>query len=336
MKRNSFIASVQKITRFVRNWSFARETKVARGKTYLYNTPQTKRSQNWFEIYQKAKRWAYLRPLYSSFWKSKEKLTILGGFIGAFLIVGSIYIFFYSSYFEVSPNRLIIERTDEYSDINIAYRAIEPLYGQSIWGVDKKEVTSLISALQKNVTNIELERVYPNTLRIIMESSPLLYAVKFPWVGRAYELSENGTLIPNRSGISRLPKLTLYSPELQESPFLDFRSVADTPTMARIQSITAILKSDFGIEAVKELIYYAVENELHVSLKNGNRLLFVLDSTLNTQLLGVKFTGENTPGLLTGSWVIYIDARSIGKIFICRDPVACPQNILKIYGNPLF
>jgi hypothetical protein len=250
--------------------------------------------------------------------------------------VSSLYIFFYSNYFQISPNRLIIERLDEYSDINIAYRAVEPIYGKSIWSVDAAEVTALISTLQKNVTHIELDHIYPNTLRIVMESSPLLYSVKFPGVGRSYELSENGTLIPNRSGVSRLPKLILYSPELQESPFLDFRSVADTQTMTRIQSVTQILKSDFKIDTIKELIYYGVENELHVILKTGHRLIFVLDSTLNTQLLGLKFAGENTKDLFTGSGTVYTDARSIGKLFICRDLVLCPKNILKLYGNPLF
>jgi hypothetical protein len=250
--------------------------------------------------------------------------------------VSSLYIFFYSNYFQISPNRLIIERLDEYSDINIAYRAVEPIYGRSIWSIDAAEVTALISALQKNVTHIELDHIYPNTLRIVMESSPLLYSVKFPGVGRSYELSENGTLIPNRSGVSRLPKLILYSPELQESPFLDFRSVADTQTMTRIQSVPQILKSDFKIDTIKELIYYGVENELHVILKTGHRLIFVLDSTLNTQLLGLKFAGENTKDLFTGSGTVYTDARSVGKLFICRDLVLCPKNILKLYGNPLF
>ena len=144
---------------------------------------------------------------------------------------------------------------------------------------------SLINALQKNVTHVELDHIYPNTLRIVMESSPLLYSVKFPGAGRSYELSENGTLIPNRSGVSKLPKLILYSPELQESPFLDFKSIADSQTMTRIQFVTQILKSDFKIDAAKELIFYAVENELHVILKSGHRLMFMLDSTLSTQLL---------------------------------------------------
>lgn len=56
MKRNSLVAWIQKISRFTRNWSFARETKVARGKKFLYSTPKASRRQAWFEIYQKAKR----------------------------------------------------------------------------------------------------------------------------------------------------------------------------------------------------------------------------------------------------------------------------------------
>jgi hypothetical protein len=42
--------------------------------------------------------------------------------VGAFLIFASIYIFLFSSYFSIQ--KIYIERTDELSNINIAYKAI--------------------------------------------------------------------------------------------------------------------------------------------------------------------------------------------------------------------
>jgi hypothetical protein len=51
---------------------------------------------------------------------------------------------FASPYFEISPNRVIIERSDMYSDVNIAYKAIEPIYGSSLWTLDNQEIKNLI------------------------------------------------------------------------------------------------------------------------------------------------------------------------------------------------
>jgi hypothetical protein len=54
------------------------------------------------------------------------------------------YILIASPYFQISPNRMIIERDDMYSDVNIAYKAVEPLYTHSLWTVDKTEIRDLI------------------------------------------------------------------------------------------------------------------------------------------------------------------------------------------------
>jgi hypothetical protein len=201
------------------------------------------------------------------------------------LIVTTLSIVFYSSYFKISPNRLIIERIDDYSDINIAYRAIEPLYGRSLWSTSTAEVQELITHLQKNITHVTLERIYPNSIRILLESSPLVYSVIFPGTNKNYELSKNGILIPNKGAVSRLPRLQIYSPELFESSFLDYKQAVDINTMNAINSILAILKSDFKVSEVGSLLLYSVENELHVLMQNKNRLIFVLDSTLDKQLL---------------------------------------------------
>ena len=51
------------------------------------------------------------------------------------------------------------------------------------------------------------------------------------------------------------------------------------------------------------------------------------------QLLGLKFAREKEANFLTASGTVYIDARSVGKIFTCKDANLCPRNLVKIYGT---
>jgi hypothetical protein len=106
--------------------------------------------------------------------------------------------------------------------------------------------------------------------------------------------------------------------------------------MKKIRDIHAIFWSDFKGATVTSLIYYAVENELHLLLENGTRIMLVLDSSIEKQLLSLKLTAEQTPWLLTSPDYTYIDSRIVGKTFICKDPDICKRNLLKIYGNPVY
>jgi hypothetical protein len=52
----------------------------------------------------------------------------------------TIYIVFISPYFRISPSKVIIERLDTITDINIAYKSIENVYSSSIFLIDKNEI----------------------------------------------------------------------------------------------------------------------------------------------------------------------------------------------------
>ncbi len=87
---------------------------------------------------------------------------------------------------------------------------------------------------------MDVTRLPPNSLKIIIKSSPPVYAVDFPGVGRHYIISENGVLIPNRTKESNLPRLQIYSNELLESSFLDYKEGVAPRTMKKIRDIHAI------------------------------------------------------------------------------------------------
>ena len=317
------------------NRKFSKTVEVERSKRFLYQTEKTDVT-GWMQIYQKARRGAYFRPIYSTYTKNRKHFQISFTLLGVFLIGAFFYIITLSPYFQISPNRVIIERADAYSDINIAYKAIEPIYGDSLWLISTKQISELIQWLEKNIEQVDVTRLPPNSLKIIIKSSPPVYAVDFPGVGRHYIISENGVLIPNRTKESNLPRLQIYSNELLESSFLDYKEGVAPRTMKKIRDIHAIFWSDFKGATVTSLIYYAVENELHLLLENGTRIMLVLDSSIEKQLLSLKLTAEQTPWLLTSPDYTYIDSRIVGKTFICKDPDICKRNLLKIYGNPVY
>ncbi len=244
MSRSKFGSFFTRIFRQVRNIRFARESKIERSKKYLYSgsTPQ---KQSWFEIYQKAKRGAYFRPFYTSYTRVKTRFGLALGLIGVFLIGASGYIFAYSPYFLISPNRVFITALDDTSDINIASRSIEPIYGTSLWQVSRSEVTALITKLQKNIDEVQVDHVYPNTLNILIKSAPLTYTASIPGLTtKSYNLTSNGILIPLRAGDKKLPRLKIVNPDILDSTFLDFKEVISASTMRRIKDISDILAAD--------------------------------------------------------------------------------------------
>ncbi|MDD2745333.1 MAG: hypothetical protein PHU93_02235 [Candidatus Gracilibacteria bacterium] len=325
------MAKIQKLIGYFQNRSFSKNLKAERTKKYLYQSETP--NHGWIHFYNKARRGAYFRPMYSTYTKNKISFKLSFGFIGITLISSCLYIVIASPYFQIAPSRVIIERSDMYSDVNIAYKAIEPLYTQSLWTLDHTEVQNLIQGLEKNIEKVEVTHLLPNSLKIIITSSPPKYSVDFPGAGRSYLLSANGILIPNRNKESQFPRLQIYSTELLESSFLDYKEAINPNSIGKIHDISKVFSVDFSTAVITSEVYYSTENELHILLENGIRIMFVLDNSLEKQLLSLKLAIEQTPGLLTSPDVTYVDSRIVGKIFVCKPADICKRNLIKIYGN---
>jgi cell division septal protein FtsQ len=318
--------------RKIANRKFRETAAKERSQRYLFENNR-KSTPSFFEIYQKAKRGAYFRPFYSAFEKNHNQFRIAFGIIGAMLVLLTVYITLLSPYFRISPNRVIIERTDEFSDINIAYKAIEDVYGKSLWFTSAAEVGHAIRSLEKNIGNVDVQRLYPNGLKVVIESYPPVFTVHFRSLGRDFLLSENGILIPDRTKRDDLPSMNVYSAELLESSFLDYKEAISMAKMKRILALVNAFKEQFPKVSLVSLSYYKTENEIHLFLENGTRIIFLLDDTLDKGFQALRITESNTPGLLTGWEYLYIDTRIIGKIFTCKDKNLCTKNLEKIYGN---
>jgi len=69
---------------------------------------------------------------------------------------------------------------DSITDINIAYKSIEDVYGMPIFSVETDKVLSELTSLQKNIKHANVSRLFPNGLKIIIESYKPQFFVRFP------------------------------------------------------------------------------------------------------------------------------------------------------------
>ena len=164
-----------------------------------------------------------------SFFASKiqsesSRIRLAFSAVGLLLVSLSLYILVFSGYFNISASHVIIERKDAGSDINIAYKSIEDFYGKSIFLVSGNAVKSVIQELQKNIDTVEVSRLYPNGLKIIIASHPNEFITYIKGMDRYYSVTSNGVLIYEQSGkASEFPVLDIVDPELVESNFLDYK-----------------------------------------------------------------------------------------------------------------
>ncbi|HRI36719.1 MAG TPA: FtsQ-type POTRA domain-containing protein [bacterium] len=102
--------------------------------------------------------------------------------IGILLLASSVYLAGFSSYFRIAASRVVVERTDTLSDVNIAYKSLENAgtYGASIFTVNEDRIRSEITSLQPNVERVEVDRLYPQGLKIILSSSEPIFSTILP------------------------------------------------------------------------------------------------------------------------------------------------------------
>ncbi len=273
------------------NRKFRKNAEKERSQKFLFENTKKPRA-SFFEMYQKARRGAYFRPFYSAFEKNANEFRVAFSVIGVLLIFLTVYITLLSPYFRISPNRVIIEpaQGDDFSDINIAYKAIEDIYGKSLWFTTTSEITNAIQSLEKNIGKVDVQRLYPNGLKIVIESYPPVFTVHFRGLDRKFLLSQNGILIPVHIKRDDLPPMNIYSTDLIESAFLDYKEAISALRMKRIIGLTNAFKEQFPKVTITSLSYYKTENEIHFFLENGTRIIFLLDDTLDKELQALKIT----------------------------------------------
>lgn len=288
--------------------------------------------------------------IWENFYRIKKKVlhSYLAAYVWIVLLVLSGYIIFFSPYFKISPSHVLLEARNDGIDIGLAYRTIEGIYGTSLFLLEEEYIALLLKGSLKNLAHITIDKLYPNGLKILMTSSPIIYNTQIHGYDRLWKMSDNWVLLPITSeapDTSEMKQLEIISEELKAEVFFDYKQVIDDERMLLINKIIEIFESEWKDISIVKVRYFARENELHITLKNETHILLTLESESNSQNYADRIEAIKNQLLWLDTyithnkdrimeWLIfYIDARIIKKIFFCTQDEICKDNLIKIYGE---
>jgi hypothetical protein len=284
--------------RYFERKNFRDRVREEKTKKYLVAQTSAKKSAVLFETGGRGGKFRFASTVYAKIREESDAIRMVSISVAGVLLVLSGYLVFGSTYFRISPAKVVIERLDAGSDVNIAYKSIEEFYGAPIFSIDSSAVSSAIIAMQKNIREARVSRLYPNGLKIIISSWPPEFVTYFPALERYYGVTGNGILIYARNRNPELPEIAIVDPDLVETGFLDYREgIAEEPMVRMIALRDAIKEVLPGI-VVSKYAYFRLEQEVHVSLDSGTRLIFSLDGTDRRQLSTLVFWNSQEGGIL--------------------------------------
>lgn len=304
------------IARYFKHRAYRKKVLSEKSRQYLFRASEKKPS--FFSLYFSKKKTLQFA---NTFLHASEKYRYPFFSIGAFLLLACTYILFISPYFRIAPSKVLIERTDTITDINIAYKSIENIYGQSIFFMNEGDVANMLVSLQKNIKTIDISRLYPNGLKIILQSYQPQFVTAFAGSEKKYILTSNGVLIYDKNPSKKLFPIDIVDPTFVEIGFFDYKEGITEQYMQRIVTARDTFFDRFTGVNISRLTYFKVERELHISLESGVRIILELTEPedITRQLAALRFYVDQHKDVLNLGEVAYIDIRNIGKIFICNE-----------------
>lgn len=279
----------QRIARYWKNRKFRKETALEKKKRYLFDEKNSHRQHpSFFTIFREKKRFYYFNTVINILDQNKDRFRLSFILIGTFLIISSSYILFFSPYFRISPSRVIIERLDSITDINIAYKSIEDIYNTSIFSIDTDMVLGKLTGLQKNIKHVEVSKLFPNGLKIIIESYKPQFFVRFPNSEKSYILTSNGILIYQKANDTSLYFLDLIDSSFAEMSFIDYKEGIQEEFMPFILKARDFFKNTFPAVNIAKFAYFKSEREVHIALESGLVALFRTADDIENQILSLK------------------------------------------------
>lgn len=325
--------TVQKISRYWNNRTFRKEVLSEKKKLYLLDTGKKSSWRlSFFTFFSGKKRFHYFSTVFSVFERNKDRFRLPFLLMGLFLCISSIYILFFSPYFRISPSRVIIERLDTITDINIAYKSIEDIYGASIFLVNTDDIREKLVSLQKNIKQTQISRLFPNGLKVIIESYKPQFFVRLGKNEKTYIITSNGILIYQKMNDATLFDLELVDQQLSEAGFIDYKEGIKEKIMRVILASRDLFKKIFPVINIAKFTYFQSEREIHIALESGTNILLRAENDIEQQLLSLKVYNDTYKDIINSGNISYIDMRVPGKVFTCQDKELCKKNLSRIYG----
>lgn len=291
--------SFQKIVRYWKNRKFRKKVVLEKKMRYLFDAQEkTESVPSLFTLFREKKRFYYFNTLTNIIEANRYRFRLSFIFIGTFLIAASIYVLGFSPYFRISPSMVIIERIDSISNINIAYRSIDDIYSSSIFSIDTDSIRDKLIALQKNIKDVTISRLFPNGLKIIIESYKPQFFVRFPYLDKTYVLTSNGILISQKANDANLSTLDLVDASFSEMSFIDYKEGVSSQYMPFILRSRDFFKTVFPSVNISKFTYFKAEREIHIALESGLIILMRVANDVDNQIASLKIYNENNKDII--------------------------------------
>ena len=225
-----------------------------------------------------------------------------------------------------------ISKNDDITNINIAYNSIDDIRWKHIFLIDEKIIFNKIITYQQNIKDIDINIILPNKLKILIESYKWLFYTNIN--NKNYLVTENWALVPLKNSINNweINELIIKT-NLSNNFYLDYKKIFDEKQINKIYTSVIKLKNNLLNIWIKKIIYYEIEQELHIKLKNNVLLIYSLDENTYNQIEKTVIFNKEFKNI-NWSDLIYIDFRIKNKVFYCNkdEEKNCNNNIKRIYN----
>lgn len=310
--------NIKKIKNKIYNFLNKKEKKSSNSKLILNNierTPFTKKRRSFVIKNDQIEK-------LKIFWNNVAHYYL---FILLILLASTLFVVFWPL-FKIKFIEII--KKDNITNMDISYKSVEDYRWASIWTTDKKEILKNLQNYQQNISDIKLDIVLPNTLKIIINSYKWVFNTTINW--KTYIITENWALIP--ASYSTDLKELIVKNDLNKSKFLDYKQVLEWEYIKKIYWTKEFMKENFINIKIEKLIYYEIEREIHVVTDKNTTIIFDLDSDIKKQIEKLAIFHKEQMDI-TKNPIIYIDLRINNKIFYCteEEKYQCDINLKSIY-----
>ena len=310
---------------------------------YLQRTPKRKNSLD----IKKRRKITLNNKIFSKFKRRKNQLSLNFNILNklkflwnnafnyyiviCLLIIVSILFIIFWPIFKIKIVNII--KKDDITNINIAYNSIESFRWKHILFIDKSEIIKKLTTYQQNIKNININIILPYTLKILVESYKWVFYTTLN--NKNYLITENWTLIALKNDIKKnkniLKNIKIVT-DIKNNHFLDYKKVFNENIITLIDNSIKKLEKNIINLQIKDIIYYDIEKELHIKLKNNTILIYSLNQEINNQIEKTAIFNKDFLQI-NKSDIIYIDLRIKNKIFYClkETETDCKSNIKRIY-----
>ena len=135
---------------------------------------------------------------------------------------------------------------------------------------------------------MEVSRLFPNGLKIIIESYKPQFFVRFPNSEKSYIITSNGILVYQKANDTNLYFLDLVDPSFTEMSFIDYKEGVGEQFMPFILRAREFFKTTFPTVNIAKFAYFKSEREVHIALESGLVVLLRSDPDIDNQILSLK------------------------------------------------